>query len=195
LIDESTILAIIGDYDEAESARAVLSQIAQNVVIEESTGFNPTGDQEAGSLSDVDGRVFSDGGVTTTTQSSHSEASDSRLSAKSIAAATPIPYSALTPEEIESSLAEIFPTLKPIDIRLALKAVSGDFDRAFDELTNVAYLEETGQRQRGVDAFFQEHGQGYKKRKGKGSLASASGTLLSGLNYYCVVWGFWDELR
>lgn len=44
-------------------------------------------------------------------------------------------------------------SLKPLDIKLTLKKCNGNIDAALDELFSIEYLESTGQRQKGIDAF------------------------------------------
>lgn len=66
----------------------------------------------------------------------------------------------------------MFADLKEIDVTTAIKKANGDFQAALDDLLHVQFLESTGQRQRGVDGFFQSDeddagnaGKGKRKHK------------------------------
>ena len=61
----------------------------------------------------------------------------------------------------------MFPTLKELDLRNAVETHGGDLDKAIDELQNLQYLEETGQRPKGVDGLLCDDTQGWKRPKGK----------------------------
>ena len=52
-------------------------------------------------------------------------------------------------------LKDAFPTLKESDIARVLREKGDDVDRASDVLLNLEHLELTGQRAKGIDAFFQ----------------------------------------
>lgn len=67
----------------------------------------------------------------------------------------------------EKALISIFPALKPFDITWTLKKNKGDAGRAIDELMTQAFLEESGSRQRGIDAFSESEATP-RQRKGKG---------------------------
>jgi len=53
----------------------------------------------------------------------------------------------------EKALVGIFPALKPFDIRWTLKKCKGDASLAIDELMTQSFLEESGSRHRGIEAF------------------------------------------
>ncbi|KAL2069550.1 hypothetical protein VTL71DRAFT_14229 [Oculimacula yallundae] len=79
----------------------------------------------------------------------------------------------------EEALIAIFPALKPFDIKWTLKKCKGDAGLAIDELMTQAFLEESGTRHRGIEAFSendavprQRKGRG-KKKKGNGSARNA----------------------
>ncbi|KAF4628506.1 hypothetical protein G7Y89_g9647 [Cudoniella acicularis] len=72
----------------------------------------------------------------------------------------------------ESALMGIFPILKPFDIKWALKKYKGEVSLAIDELMTQSFLEENGNRHKGIDAFTEgdvlsrpRKGKSKKKRK------------------------------
>jgi len=67
----------------------------------------------------------------------------------------------------ERALISIFPALKPFDIKWTLKKCKGDAGLAIDELMTQAFLEESGSRHRGIDAFSENDPAPRKKGKGK----------------------------
>jgi hypothetical protein len=198
-------LSISSDYDlqkpeEFAAARKVLLAISKDVEVEEATGFNPSGFSSVdlagittfheGTGSDVppvtEGDLKSNDGFTTTTESSHSQSVLSGSSSKSSAQESPgiIHVSILddlSDEEKVRQLAAMFVSLKPIDIKLALQKAKGDADLAMDELLNLQWLEQTGQRPKGIDGFFVsddevpiKRKQGRKKKTKRASKAVAS---------------------
>lgn len=193
LLDEATILSICSDYDLADphgfaDAKAVLVSISQTVEIEEATGFNPSGigadsilditklnldgGDETPSPAAPDSDLRSNDGQTTTTESSQSQSlfsSSSKNSTQESDVAYGAIFDDLTEEQKETQLLNMFTTLKPVDIKLTLKKAKGDADLAISELLNLALLEETGERVKGVDAFYvaDDAVTSTKKRKGK----------------------------
>lgn len=193
LLDEVTILSISSDYDltnpqEFIAAREVLLAISKDVVAEEATGFNPSGlgvddvvdinaansgiDVETTNVAESD--VKSNSGLTTTTESSQSLSLGSTASSKTSTLETPIlfhvsVFDGLSGDEKENQLSQMFKSLKPIDIKLTLKRLKGDASLAIDELLNLQWLEETGQRLKGIDGFYVPDGgtASSKKKKGK----------------------------
>ncbi|KAI0129524.1 hypothetical protein BJ170DRAFT_616670 [Xylariales sp. AK1849] len=192
LLDEATILSICSDYDltkprDFEAARDVLLSIASDVETEEATGFNPSGlganesvdinqstldeDGEVRNVSDSDLR--SNDGLTTTTESSQPQSLVSVASSKASTQDVPDSLNAklfegLNDEEIEAQLVEMFTSLKPIDVKLALQKSKGSADLAIDELLNLELLEQIGQRPKGIEGFYVPDDAAWtKKRKGK----------------------------
>ncbi|KAI1337018.1 hypothetical protein F5Y15DRAFT_167034 [Xylariaceae sp. FL0016] len=212
LLDETTILSITSDYnlnDPAQfaEARAILQAISKDVVAEEATGFNPSGigvnhdieinpsEQDAAEpIPALDSDLKSSDGVTTTTDSSRSKSQVSVASSATSKPGSPgyhVPMlDGLTNQEKEQQLAEMFVSLKSLDIKSALKKARGNADVAIDELFNLQYLEDTGQRPKGIDGFYvsdddvtiaavtQKKRKGKKKKiKGSPKLSSASSPL------------------
>ncbi|RYP64306.1 hypothetical protein DL769_006721 [Monosporascus sp. CRB-8-3] len=194
LLDEVTILSITSDYDltnpqEFAAAREVLLTISKDVEAEEATGFNPSGlgvndvvdinAPNSGVGSDattnlVESDIKSNSGLTTTTESSQPLSSASGTSTGMSSRETPALlhisiFDGLSAEEKESQLCKMFKSLKPIDVKLALKKFKGDADLAIDELLNLQWLEETGLRVKGVDGFYvsDEEAPGKKKKAKK----------------------------
>ncbi|RYP92877.1 hypothetical protein DL770_001048 [Monosporascus sp. CRB-9-2] len=194
LLDEVTILSITGDYDltnpqEFAAAREVLLTISKDVEAEEATGFTPSGlgandvvdinASNSGVGSDptanvIESDIKSNSGFTTTTESSQPLSLASGTSSKTSTQETPALlhinfFDGLSAEEKEGQLCQMFKSLKPVDVKLALKKFKGDADLAIDELLNLQWLEETGQRVKGVDAFYvsDEEAPGKKKKAKK----------------------------
>ncbi|OTB09586.1 hypothetical protein M426DRAFT_316138 [Hypoxylon sp. CI-4A] len=191
LLDETTIISISSDYnlenpDEFAAARQVLLTISRDVEAEEATGFNPSGIGADDVLdinpsnqdgdADAAGTVSSDvRSIGATTESSMPPSLVSSSSSKS--SSNEIPgllhldiFDGLSDNEKEQTLAEMFVNLKPIDAKLALQKSKGDVSLAMDELLNLQWLEQTGQRPKGVDGFYvsdEDNAPSKKKKKGK----------------------------
>jgi hypothetical protein len=67
----------------------------------------------------------------------------------------------------ESLLCEMFPALKPFDIKWSLKKKKGDAAKVIDELMTQSFLEENGSRYRGIEAFSETDLSLPRKPKGK----------------------------
>jgi hypothetical protein len=195
-IDSSTVLAILSDYNLSDSselvaAQQLLSALSSEVVADEIACFDPSGasgpglvidDQEIGrgenesvmakshqgwrsqaddtslsqemSVLDLEGFEFSDNGVSTSKEESPEKPLSSELDG-------------LDEEGKEEALVAIFPALKPFDVKWMLKKFKGDANRAIDELMTQSFLEESGSRHRGIEAF-SESELPLRQRKGKG---------------------------
>ncbi|KAK7942799.1 uncharacterized protein PG986_011912 [Apiospora aurea] len=193
LLDESTILSICSDFhlndpEQFQLARDILLSISRDVEAEEATGFNPSGigadeivDINKLNLDDADetaavvvgSDVKSSDGLTTTTESSqaHSLFSASSSKASTLDASETFRvgvFDGLKDAEKEEQLLSMFTSLKPVDVRLALKKSKGDASLAIDHLLNIEWLEQTGQRIKGVDGFYTpDETVPQRKRKGK----------------------------
>ncbi|KAK6957040.1 hypothetical protein Daesc_002325 [Daldinia eschscholtzii] len=178
LLDETTILSILSDYNledpkEFAYARQILLTISKDVEAEEATGFNPSGlgaddivdinpsnqdeDLEAAGATSSD--VKSVGGFTVTTEGSVPLSLISSGSSKTSSLEAPgllhvDIFNGLTDSEKEEQLTQMFVSLKPIDVKLSLQKAKGDASLAIDELLNLQWLEQTGQRPKGVDGFY-----------------------------------------
>lgn len=101
-------------------------------------------------LRDLEGLIFDDAGRSGTgTPSTESSGLDT-----------------LDNEGKQKALKSIFPQLKAFDIQWTLNKCKYDAGKAIDELMTQSFLEESGTRQRGVEAFTGED-IGAKKKKGK----------------------------
>lgn len=164
-MDESLIVLIFREQGYHETHKA-LGEISRNVRDEEASGFD-TGnfyDSEVGSSGEA---AQSPSLTNSGTLSSYAATSDYDIgSPRTAASATaddfqPLARDQLLPEAVdegttlEVTLKGIFPMLKDTDISRALKESAGDVTRASDILLNIKHLEETGQRLKGIDAFFQ----------------------------------------
>ncbi|KAI1499475.1 hypothetical protein F5X99DRAFT_280066 [Biscogniauxia marginata] len=192
LLDEATILSISSDYDltdaqEFAAARQVLLTISKDVEAEEATGFNPSGlgiddlvdinpsNQGASVTSGhaAESDLKSNDGLTITTESSRSKSLASAVSSKTSSQGNPDTihvgvFDGLDDEEKEGQLSAMFVSLKPIDIKLALQKYKGDASLAIDELLNLQWLEQTGQRPKGIDGFYvSDDDVPSKKKKGR----------------------------
>ncbi|KAI1141594.1 hypothetical protein F5Y05DRAFT_373182 [Hypoxylon sp. FL0543] len=195
LLDETTILSISGDYnledaEEFAAAREVLLTISKDIVAEEESGFNPSGlvvddaidinsSNQGDEVEAATGTTSSDtksvGSFTATTESSllRGLVSSGSLKASSYEAPGLLHvnvFDGLSDSEKENQLAEMFVSLKRLDVKLALQKSKGDASLAMDELLNLQWLEQTGQRPKGVDGFYvsdDDHAPGKKKKKGR----------------------------
>lgn len=197
-MDEATILSISSDYDlskqsEFAAAREVLLSISKDVAAEEATGFNPSGsggyDLPRSEATGSD--IKSNDGLATNTEtlSSHSRNTLSHSSSPTSECDVPgiIHVSTLddlTHEGKVSQLAAMFVSLKHIDIKLALQKAKGDADLAMDELLNLQWLEQTGERPKGVDGFYKSDDdaplskrQGRKKKKKSAKVANSKSAV------------------
>ncbi|KAL8393827.1 hypothetical protein RB595_003545 [Gaeumannomyces hyphopodioides] len=178
-LDESVILAILGDYDDLAAnlgtARSTLAILAESAWVEESCDFNPSGVANdpvpSGSQKDAqrdatDPSVFTDG--ERSVSPSMSESASEPLSAE-VLDGLGLEVEEMSDDEKLPILYAMFPEIKPFDISFELKRSSGDFDKTLATLLNIQYLDETGQRQRGtIDAAFSpEQSSPARRKKGK----------------------------
>ncbi|KAK8121010.1 hypothetical protein PG999_005130 [Apiospora kogelbergensis] len=156
----------LNDPEQFQLAREILLSISRDVEAEEATGFNPSGigadelvdinklnldDADEAAAAVVGSDVKSSDGLTTTTESSQTQ---SLFSASSSKASTSDAletfrvgvFDGLKDSEKEEQLLSMFTSLKPVDVRLALKKNKGDASLAIDHLLNIEWLEQTGQR-------------------------------------------------
>lgn len=177
-MDETTILSISSDYNledpkEFAAARQVLLTISKDVEAEEATGFNPSGlgvddivdinpsnqDDDAEAAGATSSDMKSVDGFTVTTESSIPPSLVSSGSSKTSTLENPgflhvDIFDDLTDSEKEEQLIQMFVSLKPIDVKLSLQKSKGNASLAIDELLNLQWLEQTGQRPKGVDGFY-----------------------------------------
>jgi hypothetical protein len=197
VIDVTTVLAILSDYDlsdpmQLRSAQDTLEILKATVPEDEQTGFDPSG--AGGVDSSIDEQDANKGKNKSTSARSlpasgwKSQTDDSSLSQELSSLDleghfTESNYTTSREESLEKSytseldvldndgkekaLVGIFPTLKPFDIRWTLKKCKGDASLAIDELMTQSFLEESGSRHRGIEAFSESEVLS-RPRKGKG---------------------------
>ncbi|KAE9380274.1 hypothetical protein N431DRAFT_394961 [Stipitochalara longipes BDJ] len=194
-LDSSAVLAILSDYNlanpsELDAARQLLSALSSEIATEEATDFDPSGasgtflltddlgssrdDESASAQShqawksqtdgtslsqelsalDLEGLEFSDNGGAISREESPEKAFSSDLDS-------------LDDQDKETALIAIFPSLKPFDVKWTLKKCKGDAGLAIDELMTQSFLEESGSRHRGIEAFYDD-GLPSRPRKVKG---------------------------
>ncbi|GAB1315670.1 hypothetical protein MFIFM68171_05880 [Madurella fahalii] len=158
VLDESLIILIADERDlvnEYNEIRGVLSQLAEPARAEAATGFDPSG---LGCLTELEGlridetTTTSGNGVSgdsvgeyATTASDFSDQSDnSRLTSQTDMSETQ------KVQELKLIFQERF---KDHTIRFILKQSDGNLERAFDELLNRQYLEDSGSLPKGIDGF------------------------------------------
>ncbi len=181
-MEESLIILFLAEqgYDKAREA---LSSIAKDVPREQESCFDPSGLQGDSADATEDVAVGSVAG--TGTSDLGRRVPSAERSVESWSQNTPLsPADALDdwravandlPGDGSSTVAILisaFPTLRESDIRRALKETGDDVDKASDILLNLEHLEQTGQRAKGIDAFFvpdefQHARKSKKKRKNK----------------------------
>lgn len=112
------------------------------------------GSRGGAGLSD-DGLTTASTATTTTTEGMATLSLDGASSPSSAAVAYQFSgiFDGLTATEKEQQLQEMFTSLKLVDVRLALKKAGGNAGVAIDSLLNLQWLEQTGQRVKGVDGF------------------------------------------
>jgi len=175
-IDTSTLLAILSDYDlsdesQLKSAREILDSIAESAKADEESGFDASAASGAGFLGigvgtgsgeDESASVRSMPSTMDDTSLSHDmpsldlegldfkangnweESPDKSYSSE---------LDRLDEENKERQLIAIFPTLKQFDIKWALTKNKGDAGEALEDLLTQSFMEESGTRLKGIDAF------------------------------------------
>ncbi|KAH7312194.1 hypothetical protein B0I35DRAFT_480673 [Stachybotrys elegans] len=178
LLDEPLIVAIAHDHDldkdsEYDAAYTILQGLAQDVAVEEATGFNPSGlSASAEDMEDTGNDAFS-----AVTDSLSQKTSQTHVTEPSSTGTSPVVGGPSLPrlttfnnDSEESKIVQLrglFAELKEYDVKHALKKANGDFQTALDDLLNVQYLQSTGQLTKGLDGFFQPDEAPRVKKKGK----------------------------
>ncbi|XMA17307.1 hypothetical protein WAI453_010098 [Rhynchosporium graminicola] len=193
-IETSTLLAILSDFDitnstQLSAAREILDILKSSASAEESSGFDPSGasglehpqddqgsaraqgDNESQSTSQRGSKTHTDD--TSFSQDSYGldlESLDlgSEENLETTGKASSSELDSLDEAGKEEALISIFPALKPFDVKWTLKKCKGDVGLAIDELMTQAFLEESGTRHRGIEAFSENDATPLRKRKGRG---------------------------
>lgn len=183
-LDETVIIAIVGDYDlttHFDEARGILEALSKDAVAEDACGFNPAGldghlDDLAGLEtewpSQTDSCNSASGSKLFTDISERTDFSDA-LSERFEALDLPndVNISTLDEDGKVGELKIMFPRLRELDLKFALKKAGGDFTKTCDELLNTQYLEENGLRPKGIEGAFREDDH-VGPRKGKKILSA-----------------------
>jgi hypothetical protein len=197
-LDSATFLAIISDYDlgigaEVEAARAVLDALKESAEIEEAMGFDPSGNSGGRLLVDGEGSpeerseaesgsgrgwssITDDTSLSQEIRSLDLEDEDSDGRGLGLGEEYGAELAGLDEENKERVLMETFPGLKPFDVQWTLKKCKGDVGMAVESLLSQMFIEETGTRHRGVEAF-SEGGGVLPRKKGKGKKAGRKTVL------------------
>ena len=145
-------------------------------VAEDTYGFNSAGlggqtdgqaDPDAGSPSQTDScnstscsKLFTD----ISGRTDFSDALSERF--ESLEIPKDVDVSTLDEDGKVAELKTMFPRLRELDLRFALKKAGGDFAKTCEELLSTQYLEENGLRPRGIEGAFREDNY-VRQKKGK----------------------------
>ncbi len=184
-LDESLILAIASDRDiveHFEDIRNDLLPLAESATAEEATGFDPSG---LGHLTDFDALALDDEALTSPNGTLQSKSTDvattvSETSADLDSPAVFTSQTELSDTDKVQNLQMIF-NFEEHTIRFILKQCDGDLERAFDELLNRQFLDESGELPKGIEGFANSNGAasaGQNRRRRQGAQQKAARTPL-----------------
>ncbi|KAH8840557.1 hypothetical protein MCOR27_001050 [Pyricularia oryzae] len=184
-LEESLILAIVGDYDlttQADAARGTLQLLASDAEKEETSTFNPSGIALDAVLSESADHRASVLGSTRTDETPWLSSATSE-SPPPDAEDGPWDEGQDVPEdEKEATLIAMFPEMKVFDVKFELQRANGDFEKAMLALLNIQYLDEAGELQRGTVVGTESPGvRSRKKAKGKKKATAPSNGAKSNL--------------
>ncbi|KAK1728613.1 hypothetical protein CaCOL14_000181 [Colletotrichum acutatum] len=181
LLDPTVVIAIASEIDLKDASqltdvRGMLQSIAQNVLVEEASGFNASGVPDT--ISSVDGGADARDSSTVSEglQPRDSDSSGTRLTSPPPSEPDyDVPRIATFDGDSDQDkllqLQDMFSDLKPHDVSFSLKKAKGDFQAALETLLNIQYLESIGERPKGIDGFadsgLSQKASGKKKAKGK----------------------------
>ena len=183
------VYAISYDFDLAnpsklQEARTILEGLQQSAKSEEETGFDASASSAVHHVEEGRGDDSGSGkslpGWSSSTDDTELSYGVSSLDLDGYASDPTADVStygtgldSCDPETKESMLVEMFPGLKPFDIKWVLKNVKWDMNKAINELMTQSFMEESGATQRGIAAFSRtdlpsplRKGKGKKKRNG-----------------------------
>jgi hypothetical protein len=194
-LDTSTVLAILSDFDlndatELASARQILDLLKATSTTEQDSGFDPSGasgaefqqgllhnakdENESVSAKSLQGWRSQTDDTSLSQDMGSLDLEGSEYSEHAFIGRRENPGSTYTSEldsldeeGKEKTLIGIFPALRPFDVKWTLKRYKGDVSLAIDELMTQSFLEESGSRQRGIEAF-SANAVSSQSRKGKG---------------------------
>ncbi|ROW03600.1 hypothetical protein VPNG_07218 [Cytospora leucostoma] len=169
VLDETVIIAIVGDYDltlQYDEARGILEALSKDAIAEDPYSFSPAGldghtdhqhDPEAQWSPRTDSCNSPSGSKPLTDFTEPTDFSD-MLSERFESLELPDDVNVATLDE-GGKVAELkimFPSLRELDLRFALKKADGDFIKTCEELLNTQYLEENGLRPKGIEGAFRD---------------------------------------
>ncbi|KAF2744773.1 hypothetical protein M011DRAFT_448543 [Sporormia fimetaria CBS 119925] len=186
-LDDTIVHLIYDDYkgspDSVPKAREVLDTLKHNAIVEQATGFDPSG-----SSGDVEQSPFNPSDSLSRNNSSERDATSSssewvsQTTEDSSESATYFKDSEqLNTGEKEEEITNMFPTLSRESVLRVLRRCNNDINRATDELLNQAWFAGEGNGEvtlpKGIDAFASEHHipqrkKGAKKKNKKANKAS-----------------------
>ncbi|KAF7892013.1 hypothetical protein EAF00_008315 [Botryotinia globosa] len=185
----------LSNKEQIEAARMVLDMIRKDAEIEEATGFDPSGTwggtytnrgETSAEQNSQNGNSRNDDASTSSKSvpgwsSSTDDTSSRRTSSLDLLEGLDFPgnedsykgtdftdsLEGMDVDSQEDFLLATFKTLKPFDVKYSLKKSKGNVNLAIEDLLNLSFLEETGSRRRGIEAF-SESSASPKTRKQKG---------------------------
>ncbi|KAK4135013.1 hypothetical protein BT67DRAFT_449288 [Trichocladium antarcticum] len=178
VLEESLIILIASERDvvkEYSQIRDILNELAEPARAEAATGFDPSG---LGCLTDPEGlrndeTTVSGNGISGDSLAEYSttisDLSDQSESAKFSG------QTDLSDGQKVLELKMIFQDrFKDHTLSFILRQSRGSLERAFDELLNRQYLQESGSLPKGVDGFFTDQSQPFRKNSKAGRVPKAN---------------------
>ncbi|PQE21443.1 HECT-domain-containing protein [Rutstroemia sp. NJR-2017a BBW] len=184
----------LADEAQVQNARMILDMIRQDAEIEEATGFDPSG-SSGGNYANGDSENVEDKSspagrnddanrsISARSQPGWSSVTDDASLSQGLSSLElegsefeegegnngyTDSLEAMDDTSKEAFLLGTFPVLKPFDVKFSLKKAKGDINLAINDLLTQAFLEETGSRRRGIEAFSEDSSMPAKSRKHKG---------------------------
>jgi len=187
VLESSTILAILSDYDltnpdQVVAARIVLELVKGTVGEDDDTRFDPSAASGPGELlNEHENSKEEEGSHGASQKDWKSQTDDTTPSDFADSGSsqdyptwedeTPNTTSLTDYEHLDDNgkvraLTPIFPLMTSFDITWTIKKYQGNFNRALDELFSQSFFEESGERPRGIDGFVGDE-KAAPRRKGK----------------------------
>lgn len=170
-LEESLILAIVGDYDlttQVEAVRSTLELLACNAQIEESSTFNLGGIIPDTVISEsIEQRPSFFGSILTDETPPLSSVTSDSFPAPA-GPGLSCEGQDIPDDEKEATLIAMFPEMKVFDIKFELQRANQDFEKAMLGLLNIQYLDDAGELQRGTIAGAAALDGSRSQKKGKG---------------------------
>ncbi|TGO34205.1 hypothetical protein BHYA_0207g00030 [Botrytis hyacinthi] len=204
----------LSNKEQIETARMVLDMIRKDAEFEEATGFDPSGTwggtytnrgETSAEQNSQNGNSRNDDASTSSKSvpgwsSSTDDTLSWRTSSLDLLEGLDFPgnedtykgtdftdsLEGMDVDSQEDFLLATFKTLKPFDVKYSLKKSKGNVNLAIEDLLNLSFLEETGSRRRGIEAFSESSASPKTrkqkgKRKGRKTEASESSSIADDL--------------